>query len=127
MTRGCDFINELNTKGCITCYESAYNDRKKLNHITESKTLQTTLYQCPKCGSYWEFISNSGRIISEDEIRALYDIKITKFYRGKTYIKIIFTIIYIFGFYYAWYKSSIIAGLISLLSLIFSFTPKLFE
>lgn len=101
------------TQGCDICYQSAYSDKKSLRYISHSDINNTYLYRCPKCGSYWELGSNGTYIIKKAKAKEVYKIS----HKLNNYLKLLFAIIYIVVFYYAWATSEIFGGIITFVSL----------
>jgi hypothetical protein len=67
-------MKEWSEQGCEFCrdYWGKYDDRLIL--LKDSFTLQSRLYKCPKCNSYWEESQRYACEISEFEAKKNYGI-----------------------------------------------------
>jgi hypothetical protein len=101
-----------NLLGCDICYQSANSDRKILKYIAKSDVTNFMLYKCPKCGCYWEISETVRHVIDEKKAKECYTIK----HNLNSYIKLIFVLIYIIIFYYAWAKFKLVGVLVTLVS-----------
>ena len=108
-------MHDSNIQGCDFCYQSVYSDRKGLRFISHSDINNIYIYMCPKCGSYWEYGSDGAYIVKRSKAKELD--KNRQKHKINNYFKLLFALIYIVVFYYAWATSEVFGGIVTFVSI----------